>query len=370
MILPKNSIVDVRLLEQVVGDYRTTSYKLFWFLGILKEIMNGNTTFTFRRIVCHMIAASWYPLVEYHLQFGAVDKLYNLVMEIHSKYGIESDISESDLLDFLNELEDSDIEVLISKIYKYVPYRLISPFFSNQLKGLPDGIKNKIISELSRKDGTALYIIDDLSKSITINKEWFDYLYANQSIVYGWLNYKLVLFLQNRNPSVPAIPCKLNAPIKRDLTVPRKVWRLMSSESDLYDIYSGLKLNPANYEKLGNLSIDHFIPWSFVMHDEFWNLIPTFSRVNSSKNNRLPSIDSYIDSFCDIQYQTYIFMLKKDYFKKYLDDYFHINNNLNLLSKEIDKKTFSNSIKSNVMPLFQIASNQGYGIWENNVILK
>ena len=30
------------------------------------------------------------------------------------------------------------------------------------------------------------------------------------------------------------------------------------------------------FANLGPLSIDHFIPWGFVLHDEAWNLVPMF----------------------------------------------------------------------------------------------
>lgn len=31
--------------------------------------------------------------------------------------------------------------------------------------------------------------------------------------------------------------------------------------------------------------VDHFIPWSIVMNDELWNLMPIDSSFNSSKSN-------------------------------------------------------------------------------------
>ncbi|MDY5576621.1 MAG: HNH endonuclease domain-containing protein [Lachnospiraceae bacterium] len=36
-----------------------------------------------------------------------------------------------------------------------------------------------------------------------------------------------------------------------------------------------------------DISIDHFVPWSYVAHDEMWNLNPTTKSINSSKRNNL-----------------------------------------------------------------------------------
>ncbi|MCB2402586.1 HNH endonuclease domain-containing protein [Rhizobium ruizarguesonis] len=38
----------------------------------------------------------------------------------------------------------------------------------------------------------------------------------------------------------------------------------------------------------GDLSLDHFLPRSFVGHDRIWNLVPVARSVNSAKGARLP----------------------------------------------------------------------------------
>lgn len=362
--LPKCPDINSIFLERMLTESLTTSYKLFWFLGVFKEVISGEKVLTFRRVVCRMISDSWYPLVEYHLNFGLLDKLYDLVMLVHRKYQIKSNVSENDLLEFLETLEDHDVEKCISDLYKMVPYRLLSPFFSKDLAGLKDCKKNVLIESLSQSSSDSLYSIDSNKKTIDVNEQWFEYLRANQNIVYGWIKYKLVYFLQSRNPNVPAIPYKLNAPLKRNLSDARKLWQSMSQQSSLYDIYTGKELRSENYSKYGSLSIDHFIPWSFVMHDELWNLTPTFTTVNSLKNNKLPVLDNYIDSFCKIQYQTYRFILESGKLRKQLEDYTRLSGNIDL-SKGVDMQDFSNSIKSAITPLFQIAYNQGYGLWND-----
>jgi hypothetical protein len=40
--------------------------------------------------------------------------------------------------------------------------------------------------------------------------------------------------------------------------------------------------------------IDHFLPWSFVTHDEFWNLCPVLKGVNRNKSDHLPALDLYL----------------------------------------------------------------------------
>ena len=45
----------------------------------------------------------------------------------------------------------------------------------------------------------------------------------------------------------------------------------------VYEIYGKKPLDAKN------ISIDHFVPWSYVAHDELWNLTPTTRSINSTK---------------------------------------------------------------------------------------
>ena len=59
--------------------------------------------------------------------------------------------------------------------------------------------------------------------------------------------------------------------------------------------------------------------------------------------------------------------------KRFLEDYLNINKKLDLndminSKKEITKNEFNDSLKSTILPLFQIAYNQGYELWENNIV--
>ncbi len=365
--LPQDHYVDIAILERLL-DYSnlTTSYKIFWFYGIYKEIICGNQRIPFKRIVCRMISSAWYPLLEYHLHLGVSDKLNTIVTLIHEKYGIKSDINEEELLAFLAEIEDKEIEDKINNFYKYVPYRLIAPFFSDQLVGKKDAEKNPLILDLSQSTSKALYQIIMPEKVLYINDKWFDYIYRNQNIVEGWLNYKMIYYLQKKNPNVPAIPFKLSPPQAR------KYWREVLKYIHINDIYTNKPLIPDNFQRYGESSIDHFIPWSFVLHDELWNLVPTFKNINSSKSDNLPDLKTYIDRFCDIQYEAFTTIRKMKSSKFFLEDYLTINKNFDLnylkdANNTITKSEFIRAMKSTIKPLFQIAYNQGYSLWHNKL---
>lgn len=348
LTLPKMNNLDIATFSRILDIKNlTNSYKIYWFYGILEEIKLGKKEITFEKIIYWMIVKSWYTILEYKLNFGKSDKLSEAVKELCNKYSFHKNINENDLLKKLEEIDSSEFYPILNFFSSYVPYRLLAPFYSEELRGEKDTFKNKLIIEFSTESDKSIYRLEN--KIIIVNKNWFDYLSNNQKIIEGWLIGKLINFLQTRNPNIPNIPFKLFAPKKRDLSKVTKIWKEMIKEKDIIDIYSNKKL-------LNDISIDHFLPWSFVLHDQLWNLVPTTRSINSSKSDNLPNLGDYLELFCTQQFQLYIFLKEKNY-NKALEDYFQIN----LDSEDkINKETFTRKLKDNIMPLFQIAKNQGF----------
>ena len=364
--LPDSSTdpLPIRHFEQMLDyDYLTTSYKLYWFLGVFKEILDGNQMINFRRVALRMLASSWYPIIQFKLNFGKMDMLADLANYIHKTYSIASDVKEIDLINFIDSLRDARVDSSIDKLTNYVPYRLMTPFFSQELARQRDSLKNRMICDLSSKTDTAFYKIIKDDKLIVVNDAWMYYVVQNQNIIFGWLNYKLIYYLQKKNPSVPAIPFKIRPPYKRDLVGAGKFWEEIIEETHITDVYTDLQFNSDSMSSLGGISVDHFLPWSFVLHDEIWNLVPTFKSVNSSKGNRLPQLDSFLNRFCEIQYLAVTTPTHKKH-TTLLEDYWTLNNAFSdgrLIPKS--KETFITSLKETISPLYQIAYNQGFEVW-------
>lgn len=368
--LPNSERVEVRKLEQLLSyENLVASYKIYWFLGIYKEILEGNKEMTFKRIVCRMIANAWYPLLQYHLSFGFFDNLNDVVLYASRKYDFDSTVKEKEIIDRLENDEDKELNTKIKNFYKMVPYRLIAPFFTTELRGLKDSKKNRLIEDLSNERDGVLYKIVNKNgeRRVIINDEWFNYIVNNQAIIKGWINYKLIYFLQKKNPNVPAIPLKIEPPYTRDLGNAKKLWdQIIKENIGIKDIYTKQEFTTENINKYGVISIDHFIPWSFVLHDEMWNLIPTFKNINSSKSNNLVPMDKYFNDFCDMQYIAFntLISLRKN---KILEEYLNTCKTLNISSligkgESIGREAFYKSLKNSIYPLYQIAYNQGYEV--------
>jgi len=363
--IPDNDKIDSRIFSRLLDEDKVVaSYKMYWILGILDEVSEGNTEIDFKRIIARMIVNAWYPQRQFKLSFGIFDNLKNSINYVASNYGFPPNCKENELLDFVYISVDKELQKRMKELTNHVPYRLLSPFFTSELRGVKDNLKNKIITELSMNSNSCLYkIIKGKPDKIVINDGWKDYLQENYKIIKAWIYCKLVRFLQKRNPNVPAIIFKLEAPKVRKLTKVTELWRKIIIDKGVCDIYTGEEFKNDTFKEFGVLSIDHFIPWSFVLHDEMWNLVPTFKNINSRKSDNLLSFNQYIQDFCNAQYKAFSYICDKK-IGSVVEDYMDVLKIDNPYDyyRHSNPEIFSSGIKKCISPLYQIAVNQGFQV--------
>ena len=255
--LPVSSKLNISALSRVFNDM-SESYKVFWFNGILQTIKNQNKKTTFREIISTMIVSAWYMVSEYHLNLGPSDTLEKLVLRAISVSGLKSTAKPEEIHNFLFETDDNEIKNAMSTLTLNVPYRIHAPFMSD-FKG-SSWNKTKNVVDRINADDTLIYSFGygrGLDMEIIIRDDWFDYIYANQSIINGWLEYNTIMYLQKRNPNVPGIVNKLYPPEERKLDDVRRFWKVVANIIPIENIYTndGSLLN-------NDISIDHFVPWS------------------------------------------------------------------------------------------------------------
>lgn len=338
------------------------SYKLFWFKSIFDSIIDNKTILSNQDLINRMIEIS-FPLIHtYKLNFGGEDQLESMLKTVKDDFtgrcnyqSICKHVSIDKEVKFRNEILD------------YVPYRLLSVFYSTTV----DHLKNKKILRDSLDDEFAFYKIDLPSDQIVIHSLSATYILSNQNVILSWYKYHLIGFLQRRNPSIPNIPFKVDSALmSRKLHQQQKYWNFAMKENPIlnYDIYVDETFTNHSILKYGMLSLDHVIPFDFVMHNELWNLTPAHRNVNSAKNNKLPSLD-HIYEVANLNYDFfktiqifYPISLKE---KHPLEDYENLNPLLNYKNHEIHRDDFTQILSGQLTSLHTIAKNQGFSVWEN-----
>ena len=358
--LPISESLDISALSRLF-DKTTNSYKYIFLLSLLdilnRRFFSDSQSITFSELIVEMLANSWYPYSFFKLSFGSQDMIPSQIDKLNldvGKIGIKGDYTGKEYLRSLIATKELDYSLM-----DYVPFRINTAFFRQELRQMVDYKVNPTVIELSRlhfDTRKPLLKYGDDNRSVIVHPEWINYFKVNYRIIRGWISWEWLQYMQKCNPSVPAISNKLFAPAQRDsLKNQTTYWKTILEHQELFCIYSNKSLS------LDNLSLDHYLPWSFVTHDLLWNLIPTSREVNSSKSDNLPSND-YFYSFVIIQHQgltvSHTNMTKKAW-DRYIETYIaelRITDKMDLL--ELEK--LQNAYESIVLPQINIAISHGF----------
>lgn len=361
--VPYSREVDYITFSRVLKDDRVVaSYKMYWLLAILDEVQEGNVEIEFRKLITRMIAYAWYPISKFRLYFGAYDNLGKVVNYISDTYNLKPNINKGELIDFIYNSNDKELNKMIKNLTYNVPHKFLSPFYDGIAKEPP----LKTVMILSKEHKRWIYEIyrnSDEENCIRIREGWDDYLKYNYKMIQGWVYYKLVCFLQKRNPNVPGIAMKLEAPLNRKLTTQTKIWTSIIERKNIIDLYTGLPFTKENYKEHGNLSMDHFIPWSFVLHDQMWNLVPTFKNINSQKSDNLFNYEDYIEGLAQLQYDAFCFVVDEKR-ENEIEEYrgiLRVPDAVAFKGKGSYEEFFKR-YKDGTCPIYNIAANQGFKV--------
>ena len=362
MQVPQSEQVNTASLA-CLFDNKSESYKLFWFKAILHEVSRGRSEIPFRELIERMIVDAWYMVSEYKLNLGPADTLEKTVLYIASKEDFLPTEKEEVLLGYLRTSEDRQLQGFMRTLSLNVPYRLQAPLMQT-----PDSkiwYKQAAITDYINAQNGMMYTIEysgPMTSRIIITPAWMDYLRSNLGILLGWTDYNLIQYLQRRNPTVPGISNKIYPPQERKLTAVTGYWKYMVQHQTVMDIYTGEQLTTKG------ISIDHFVPWSYVASDELWNLIPTVKSVNSSKSNNLPDWRVYFRRLAKTEYDAYL-LVEGDAKAKQL---FEKCSRENLNSEDIrfrlyrsgqTKEHFTGQLEEILLPVYESAKNMGFREW-------
>lgn len=366
MQLPYSDELDIQYLGRLF-DNTSESYKFFWFQAILTKMGEKRSSFSFEELVDEMIADAWYMVSEYHLSLGPRDNLETIVKHIHEKTQMKSSEKKCVISNYLKGCSDKEVIRLKKILIGNVPYRLQAPFMSEfKSKDLEGRIDDRI-ARINRQKRLMYYfgLYNGLNTIIHMQSDWVLYIQKNQEIIKGWLQYNMITYLQKRNPSVPGIADKLYPPQERKLEKVKRYWRLLTELQPVHEIYGHYEL------KTEDVSIDHFVPWSYVAHDELWNLHPTTRRINSSKSNYLPDWETYFPLLSEQEYFSYQMIWQYDKvhveFDKCAKE--HLNNadiQQRLYRKGLSSEEFKGQLSDILLPVYQSAKNSGFGNWVYN----
>ena len=355
MQIPQSDILTTNRLGKVFAN-TTATYKFFWFVAIMQiHAKYDNLKISVWSIVIRMVANAWYPIHYFRLSFGKNDSLFDIVMELQRITQIPIDANAETITERLQKrIEDKQIRSLLNTLTQNVPYRFLSPW----IKYTSD---EDVIKSSQKLENNCLYSLYKEGKEfyIMLNSNWNQYLHSHYNILVDFAYWNLSLFLQVRNPNVPAISNKLIRPeVRNSLSKQHGYWDMvMTIGGPIHCIYTGKELYLKDYD------LDHFIPWSFVSHDLLWNLIPSDGSINSSKSNNLPKMDVYLPRLVALQHHSLQLMIQNNKEMKIMEDFLSLGYTAKELA-DMDDVRFREIFERTFNPINQIALNMGFETWD------
>ena len=370
------NILDIEGFSRMMKD-PSYCYKFYWLEAIVKLISEDKKEATYDEIINEMIANAWYSVLEFHIHLSGIwgngeikDSLEKAVLKLQKLSDLPGNASK---VEIKNKIAEFDKELHGEKMVltQNVPYKALSGFANrgsefinlNSSAGRMMAYYNRI-NEMVNPLPYTFGEQKGLERKIIFHESWIKMIQDNMVSILGWIQYEKVKWLQNNNPEVPGLVYKL-APLDdkmRKLGHVRKLWAAIIDSTNVIDVFKDEPIKVEAYD------VDHFIPWSFVMNDELWNLMPMDSSLNSSKSNRLPQWEKFFMKFAQNQYVMYELVHEKARIRKlyelcYRDNLHSIWASQELYRKGNSKEEFYGILERNMRPVYDSARRQGYEFW-------
>ena len=368
--------LDIEGFSQMLKD-PSFCYKFYWLEAIVHLISENITETTFDEVIDEMIASAWYSVREFHIHLSGLkndgsvqDGLERAILLLTELSSLPANASKVEIKNAI-KTHNRELKPYKDQLTNMVPYRALAGFFTKCPERVNwDSIRRLVfyIDKVNREVTRLPYTLGEssrLSKEIYFDPLWIEMIQDNTVSILGWIQYEKVKWLQNNNPEVPGLVYKL-APMDdkmRKLNKVRKLWEAIMTEVSIKDIFSGEELNNNSYD------VDHFVPWSFVMNDELWNLMPMQSGLNSVKSNKLPEWEPFFYKFADNQFIMYEQINEKEGLRKLFEGCYRDNLHSIWAGQELyipgnSKEVFCNILSKNMRPVYDSAKRQGYEIWD------
>ncbi|MBQ9991114.1 MAG: HNH endonuclease [Lachnospiraceae bacterium] len=352
-------------------------YKFYWLEAIVQLISEDRKEATYDEVINEMIANAWYSVVEFHIHLSGIwgdgeirDSLEKAVLKLHELSGLPGNASK---VEIKNKIAEYDKELHGEKmtLTQNVPYKALSGFANRYSERIDlnssAGAMMAYYNKINKIENPLPYTFGDqkgLERKIIFHESWIQMIQDNTVAILGWIQYEKVRWLQNNNPEVPGLVYKLALldDKMRKLNHVRKLWEGILDVTPIIDVFKNEPIKKEAYD------VDHFIPWSFVMNDELWNLMPMDSSLNSSKSNRLPQWERFFMPFAKNQYTMYTLVhekagIRKLYESCYRDNLHSIWASQELYRKGNSQEEFYEILGKNMRPVYDSARRQGYEVW-------
>ena len=298
-----NNEVFYNISKIIERDSKTTTYKFALLRGVIDIIQDNSPYISFVEHRIHiptgLLIEKWliyyYPILQSQTLIPQINGETNLAFSNQLSKFISDYEARGGFSAFYNDLKN-----------KGIPEDLQSDFFE-LAKKLRDTITKMPMKYTGRSISKEFYSIfnyenQTIRRSSTIDIETliknfgtfsipFEYYEAfkilgnfingQDSILFKWAEFSVNA--SGNNLSVHKVLNEvLKSPITlRDIKESKKLYKdILQKEGNVYCVWTG--------RKISNYDIDHLIPFSVWKNNDLWNLLPSDSKINNQKRDKIP----------------------------------------------------------------------------------
>lgn len=296
-----------KISKIIERDSKTSSYKFALLRGVIDIILDNSPFISFSKDRVHfptgLLIEKWmlyyYPILQSAIHIPQINGKTNLAFDVQFKKIISAYSSIGGFSVFYNDLKN-----------KGIPKNLQSDFFSLALK-LKDTITNmpmKYIGRSISNDYYSIFKFERASKKRNVIGADLEYLIENfglfsipidyyeafqvlgsfingqDSILFKWAEFSVNA--SGKNLSIEKVVNEvLKSPITdRDVAESKLIYKsILRNEGKVFCVWTG--------KAISSYDVDHLIPFSVWKNNDLWNLLPSHSKTNNQKRDKIPSVD-------------------------------------------------------------------------------
>jgi hypothetical protein len=299
-----NNEVFYNISKIIERDSKATTYKFALLRGVIDIIQDNSPYISFLdnrvQIPTGLLIEKWlmyyYPILQSQTSIPQINGETNLAFSNQLSKLIYDYEARGGFSAFYNDLKNkgipedlqSDFFELTKKIKDTItkmPMKYIGRSISNDFYSIFN-YENQTIRRSSTIDIETL--IKDFG-TFSIPFEYYEafkilgsFINGQDSILFKWAEFSVNA--SGNNLSVHKVLNEvLKSPITlRDIKESKKLYKdILQKEGNVYCVWTG--------RKIPNYDIDHMIPFSVWKNNDLWNLLPSDSKINNQKRDKIPT---------------------------------------------------------------------------------
>lgn len=286
-------------------DSKTTTYKYALLRGVIDIIQDNSPFITFSKDrVCFptgLLIEKWmlyyYPILESLTNIPQINGETNLAFENQFKKLISEYSCIGGFSAFYNDLKSKGIPKHLHSDFLGLAKKMRDTVTKMPMKYIGRSISNDYYSifqfetEIAKRRPTEIDIEFLISYfgTFSIPANYYEafkvlgsFISGQDSILFKWAEFSVNA--AEKNLSIEKVLNEvLKSPItERSIAESKKLYKeILKKEGKVFCVWTG--------RNISNYDIDHLIPFSIWKNNDLWNLLPSDSRINNQKRDKIPT---------------------------------------------------------------------------------